>query len=90
MKYKVVDNPESYITLGDLKNDIKEFGASQVRIRCSLEKDNVPYKIVFCKGDYCLINLETFSLVYEISSKRTLEQVIEELLTDGYEIIYEK
>lgn len=92
MKYEVVKQLEDYITLGDFEEDIKSFGASQVRNKCLVKKGSTNYRIVLdCNNYYYyLLNLNDFSLVLGIAFKGGFSQTIEELLTNGYEIIYEK
>ena len=90
MKYKVVKEKKEYITLDDLKKDIGEFGASQVRNRCLVKKDNKTYRIIYSQTYYYLMDIDGFYLVDKELSGLILDYVIEELLTDGYEITYEK
>lgn len=90
MEYKVVKQLEGYVTLGDLKKDIEEFGTSRVRNNCLIKKNNQTYKIVFGWNVYHLLNVDKLYLEIRVSFGCTFEQVIEKLLADGYEVIYEK
>lgn len=92
MKYKVVRQLEDYITLGDFEEDIKGLGAPQVRNKCLVKKGSTTYRIVLdCNSYYYyLLNLNDFSLVFGIVFRGGFSQTIEELLTNGYEVTYEK
>ena len=92
MEYKVIKGIESYITLGELKKDIEEIGAQEVRNKCLVKKEDRTYRIVLDGNNYYyyLLNLNDFSLVSGITFRGFFSQTIEKLLTNGYEVIYEK